>query len=53
MSARPGRLKTEIHVSIPRPRTYEVTTDQVFTDIKRRVIRAIREETLKAMAAGV
>ncbi len=50
MSSLPGRLKTQIEVPTPRPRSYEVMTDSAFVDIKRRVIEAIREETLKAMA---
>jgi len=50
MSSLPGRLKTQIQVPIPRPRTYEVMTEAAFIEIKRQVIEAIREETLKAMA---
>ncbi len=50
MSSLPGRLKTQIQVPIPRPRSYEVMTQAAFIDIKRQVIEAIREETLKAMA---
>jgi NitT/TauT family transport system ATP-binding protein len=50
MSALPGRLKTQIQVPIARPRSYEVMTEAAFIDIKRQVIEAIREETLKAMA---
>ena len=51
MSSLPGRLKTQIPVPIDRPRSYEVMTGPAFIEIKRRVIEAIREETLKAMAA--
>jgi ABC-type nitrate/sulfonate/bicarbonate transport system ATPase subunit len=50
MSSLPGRLKTQIQVPIPRPRSYEVMTETAFIEIKRQVIEAIREETLKAMA---
>jgi ABC-type nitrate/sulfonate/bicarbonate transport system ATPase subunit len=50
MSSLPGRLKAEIAVPIARPRSYEVMTGSAFIDIKRQVIEAIREETLKAMA---
>jgi NitT/TauT family transport system ATP-binding protein len=50
MSSLPGRLKTQIQVPIPRPRTYEVMTEAAFIEIKRQVIEDIREETLKAMA---
>ena len=50
MSSLPGRLKSQIQVPIPRPRSYEVMTENAFIEIKRQVIAAIREETLKAMA---
>ena len=50
MSSLPGRLKTQFKVPIARLRSYEVMTDAAFIDIKRQVIEAIREETLKAMA---
>lgn len=50
MSARPGTLKMENRVEIPRPRSYEIMTAQDFIDVKRLLIDSIREETLKAMA---
>ncbi|MFQ5783892.1 MAG: ABC transporter ATP-binding protein [Alphaproteobacteria bacterium] len=50
MTARPGRIKEEIVVPIPRPRTVEVLTSPEFVDLKRRVIALIREEALKAVA---
>lgn len=50
MSSLPGRLKAQIQVPIARPRSYEVMTEARFIEIKRQVIEAIREETLKAMA---
>ncbi len=52
MSARPGRLKQDRYIDIPRPRTYEVMTDELFIKTKRGLIEAIREETLKALNAG-
>ncbi len=50
MSARPGKLKLESRIDIPRPRSYEIMTTQDFIDIKRQLIDSIREETLKAMS---
>lgn len=50
MSARPGTLKMEARVDIPRPRSYEVITTPRFIEIKRRLFDSIRAETLKAMA---
>jgi NitT/TauT family transport system ATP-binding protein len=51
MTARPGRIKAEIEVPLVRPRGYEVKTEGVFLEIKRRLLSLIREESMKA--AGV
>ncbi|HHV72104.1 MAG TPA: ABC transporter ATP-binding protein [Clostridia bacterium] len=51
MTARPGRVKAEIQIFLPRPRGYEVKTEKEFLDIKRQVLALIREESIKA--AGV
>ncbi len=50
MSARPGRLKLEKTIELTRPRSYEITTEQLFMDAKKELIGSIREETLKTMA---
>ncbi len=50
MSARPGKLKLESPINIPRPRSYEIMTTPKFIEIKRNLIDSIRAETLKAMA---
>lgn len=50
MSARPGRIKLEKRVAIPRPRSYETTTSSEFIEIKRELLNSIREETIKTMA---
>lgn len=49
MTARPGRIKRCVPIDLPRPRDYEVMTTPAFTDIKREIVAAIREETLKVM----
>ena len=51
MSARSGKIKMEVQVVIPRPRSYAAITTPYFIDIKRQVFDSIREETLKSMAA--
>ncbi|WP_119070281.1 ABC transporter ATP-binding protein [Aggregatilinea lenta] len=53
MTARPGKIKREVRVTLPHPRTYEVMTTTEFIDIKHTIIEAIREETLKSMAVGM
>jgi NitT/TauT family transport system ATP-binding protein len=50
MSARPGRIKEEIAVDIPRPRSLDVLTAPGFTRLKRKVLTLIREEAMRALA---
>ena len=50
MTARPGRIKEEIAVDIPRPRSLDVLTEPAFTALKRRVLGLIREEAMRALA---
>jgi NitT/TauT family transport system ATP-binding protein len=50
MSARPGRIKQEITVDLPRPRGPEVLTAPRFVALKREVLGLIREEAMRALA---
>jgi NitT/TauT family transport system ATP-binding protein len=50
MTARPGRIKEEIAVDIPRPRSLDVLTAPAFTVLKRRVLGLIRDEAMRALA---
>lgn len=43
MSARPGRLREEVVVPIPRPRSYEVLTSDAFVATKKRLLRLMRD----------
>jgi ABC-type nitrate/sulfonate/bicarbonate transport system ATPase subunit len=43
MSSRPGRVKREIDVDLPRPRPLELTTTDAFQALKRQVMGLIRE----------
>jgi NitT/TauT family transport system ATP-binding protein len=49
MTARPGRIKAEIAVPLPRPRTPEMMGSKAFLDLKVELQKLIREESLKAM----
>jgi len=49
MTARPGKLREEVSLRLPRPRTLEVTTSEEFVAVKRRVLATIREEAHKAL----
>jgi NitT/TauT family transport system ATP-binding protein len=45
MTARPGRLKQELAVPLPRPRTLEMAIDDTFIRLKREALSSIRAET--------
>ncbi len=49
MTARPGRIKAEIKVPLPRPRTAEMTTTPEFMALVQKLKGLIREESLAAM----
>jgi NitT/TauT family transport system ATP-binding protein len=51
MTARPGRIKAEIKVPLPRPRTAEMTRTPEFTDVVHELKALIRGESLAAMRA--
>ncbi len=44
MTARPGRLKEEIIVPIPRPRTLDMVMDPDFISVKRRILDLLKNE---------
>lgn len=48
MTARPGRIKADVPVSIPHPRDYKVKTSPEFAELKERLTEDIRVETLRA-----
>ncbi|WP_246337404.1 ABC transporter ATP-binding protein [Azospirillum oleiclasticum] len=48
MTARPGRIKLVLDVKLPRPRDAEIVTSPEFIQIKRQVLAAIEEESLKS-----
>jgi NitT/TauT family transport system ATP-binding protein/sulfonate transport system ATP-binding protein len=47
MSARPGRIKTEIAIDLPHPRSYRIKTTPAFVSLKERLVEEIRAEALK------
>jgi NitT/TauT family transport system ATP-binding protein len=49
MTARPGRIKAELTVPLPRPRTPEMTASPEFAAMVRQIKGLIREESLAAM----
>ena len=53
MTTRPGQIKEELTVTLARPRGYDMATTDEYAEIKRRALSLIREESLKAMWAGL
>ena len=51
MTARPGRIKAEIHVPLARPRVPEMTSTPEFGALVRQLKLLIREESLAAMGS--
>ena len=51
MTARPGRIKAEIGVPLPRPRKPEMTASTEFIGMVQRLKSLIREESLAAMGS--
>jgi NitT/TauT family transport system ATP-binding protein len=49
MTARPGRIKAELAVPLPRPRTPEMTATPEFAAMVRQIKGLIREESIAAM----
>jgi NitT/TauT family transport system ATP-binding protein len=47
-SARPGRIKADIAVDFPHPRSYTLKTSPEFMDIKARLTEEIRMEAMAA-----
>ena len=53
MTARPGRIKAEILVPLPRPRTPAMTSSPEFLRIVQQIKQLIREESLSAMGGDL
>ena len=52
MTARPGRIKSEIPVDLPHPRHYTVKTAPEFSAYKARLTEEIRVESIRAAEMG-
>jgi NitT/TauT family transport system ATP-binding protein len=47
MTNRPGRIKKEVEVDLPRPRSYEMVGSPEFGELYAEVLESIREESLE------
>ena len=52
MTARPGRVKLERRVDLPRPRGADLVLSPEFIALKRDILDAIEEESMKSFAAS-
>ena len=52
LTPRPGRVRVEFTVDLPRPRRYEMVTEAAFVEIKARALAALREDKTLAGAGG-
>jgi len=51
MSARPGRIKADVRVTLPYPRHYTIKTSPEFSELKARLTEEIRAEAVLAAEA--
>jgi NitT/TauT family transport system ATP-binding protein/sulfonate transport system ATP-binding protein len=51
MSARPGRIKSDVAVDLPHPRSYTIKTSPEFSEFKARLTEEIRVEAMQAAEA--
>ena len=49
MTARPGRIKAEVTIDLPRPRSYRLIVDPRFLDHKVGLLDALREERTRVL----
>ncbi len=52
MTARPGTVKCEERITLPRPRGGDIVTTPEFTSIKRKLLAIVEEESMKTFAAA-
>jgi NitT/TauT family transport system ATP-binding protein len=44
MSKRPGRLKEQLRIDFPKPRSIDVLTDPRFVRLKEQILHSIKQE---------
>jgi NitT/TauT family transport system ATP-binding protein len=51
MTARPGTIKLDVDIELPRPRTFELLRTDGFTKYKYELLESVREESMKTIGA--
>ena len=49
MTARPGRIKRELAIDLPRPRSLDIVANPRYVNLKAELLAAIREESVQQM----
>ncbi len=52
MTTRPGRMKLDIEVNIPRPRDQSILVSDEYINLRKKTVFAVREEAKKAFERG-
>jgi ABC-type nitrate/sulfonate/bicarbonate transport system ATPase subunit len=52
-ASRPGTVRCEVKVDLPRPRDAAILTDPEFMEIKRKLLAVVEEESMKSFATAV
>lgn len=52
LTYKPTRVKAEIDVPLPRPRTFQMQTSAIYNEIKEEALDLLYEEALKGFTAG-
>ncbi|MBY3238288.1 ABC transporter ATP-binding protein [Rhizobium laguerreae] len=53
MTSRPGTIRCQETISLPRPRDASILTDPVFMEIKKKLLAVVEEESMKSFATAV
>ena len=52
MTTRPGKMKLDIQVDIPRPRDQTILASDAYLELRKKTVFAVREEAQKAFERG-
>ena len=53
MTSRPGKIKADMPIDLPHPRSYKIKTKKEFIELKDKLTELIRNESLKAIESEI